>query len=447
MGREGWSLERVLSTLSSSGCLGNPRACGNPFQQRDADVQLLRSWLEAASSQYLSAVTNSSWSERTAPFASFPSDRTWYISDASLLVDKFGDWQEPMVPSDAAATGILTLSVGQSSLSSNTVHFTDPRPQASVIVLPPWMQATHISRVLDLEEGGLVLAPGHVRSFLPVNRDDVPRTYIRFHVSIAQDVAKKTSLSAAHPTAHGPASDCRSVPLANITPHLSTFWPTQVGIVQLFGHGAAATLTELSSTLTGMAAQLGWRSEHKSNKGGWQSTANLFEGERVPEPMVVLRTKIYHAVFQYLSTAPSPSIFSEDVRLGSLEIDIHASWGCINRRLDFNSPHFHPDSSVSGAFYVSAGGLPETAISFLDPRARSRTEGDSLAFGPDRKVVRVSPGTLVLFPSWLEHFVPPHQGPEDRIVVSFNARVRHRSSGDAQSLSLKVPRRHLHGFS
>ena len=35
-------------------------------------------------------------------------------------------------------------------------------------------------------------------------------------------------------------------------------------------------------------------------------------------------------------------------------------------------------------------------------------------------MVPVKSGTLVMFPSWLPHFVPPNQGTTDRISISFN---------------------------
>ena len=31
------------------------------------------------------------------------------------------------------------------------------------------------------------------------------------------------------------------------------------------------------------------------------------------------------------------------------------------------------------------------------------------------------PGTLLIFPSWLQHWVPPNSAPEQRMTISFNA--------------------------
>jgi hypothetical protein len=72
---------------------------------------------------------------------------------------------------------------------------------------------------------------------------------------------------------------------------------------------------------------------------------------------------------------------------------------------------YSPDSSLSGI------------LEFLDPRAGAeavRAPGD-----PYGEPVRVRPqaGLLVIFPSWLYHWVHPYQGDTPRVAVSFNASV------------------------
>jgi uncharacterized protein (TIGR02466 family) len=42
------------------------------------------------------------------------------------------------------------------------------------------------------------------------------------------------------------------------------------------------------------------------------------------------------------------------------------------------------------------------------------------AVNSDQVVLKVKNGTLLLFPSWLEHSVPPNRSNEPRISVSFN---------------------------
>jgi hypothetical protein len=77
-------------------------------------------------------------------------------------------------------------------------------------------------------------------------------------------------------------------------------------------------------------------------------------------------------------------------------------------------------------YYVDAG-EPEPhsplngVLEFLDPRAG--VEAVSAPGDPYGEPVRVRPeaGLLVIFPSWLYHWVHPYAGQSPRIAVSFNA--------------------------
>ena len=87
--------------------------------------------------------------------------------------------------------------------------------------------------------------------------------------------------------------------------------------------------------------------------------------------------------------------------------------------------HIHTNSVISGTVYVD---VPEgaSAIRFEDPRL-----GLMMA-APPRKTragqhnrgfihVQPSPGTVLLWESWLRHEVPVNMAREDRISISFNA--------------------------
>ncbi len=87
--------------------------------------------------------------------------------------------------------------------------------------------------------------------------------------------------------------------------------------------------------------------------------------------------------------------------------------------------HIHTNSVISGTIYVD---VPDgaSAIRFEDPRL-----GLMMA-APPRKAragqhnrgfvyVQPSPGTVLLWESWLRHEVPVNMAREDRISISFNA--------------------------
>lgn len=86
--------------------------------------------------------------------------------------------------------------------------------------------------------------------------------------------------------------------------------------------------------------------------------------------------------------------------------------------------HLHPNSFISGTYYVSTP-KESAAIKFEDPRL------DRFMYAPPRKAsckkenrpfisIPVEQGMLVLFESWLRHEVPASTNTDERISVSFN---------------------------
>jgi hypothetical protein len=103
-----------------------------------------------------------------------------------------------------------------------------------------------------------------------------------------------------------------------------------------------------------------------------------------------------------------------------------SAWATICRSGAYHAPHSHPDSAWSGVYYVDAGKeTPHRPLSgvleFLDPRAG--VEAVTAPGDPYGEPFRVRPqsGLLVIFPSWLYHWVHPYAGQTPRIAISFNA--------------------------
>jgi uncharacterized protein (TIGR02466 family) len=92
----------------------------------------------------------------------------------------------------------------------------------------------------------------------------------------------------------------------------------------------------------------------------------------------------------------------------------------------FHSSHIHPNSVLSGTFYVN---MPKgaAALKIEDPRS-----GLMMAAPPKKKTARrdqqpfiyESPaaGTILMWESWLRHEVPMNAGKDARISISFNFR-------------------------
>lgn len=114
--------------------------------------------------------------------------------------------------------------------------------------------------------------------------------------------------------------------------------------------------------------------------------------------------------FLLLVGTPEQDIQQRDRSTASL----HAWASISNTESAFHAIHTHPDSLISGVYYVS---VPSGAgkIIFHDPRG---------PFVPFENTFELTPaeGDLVLFPAWLPHTVAPSQlsNVRPRISIAFN---------------------------
>lgn len=109
------------------------------------------------------------------------------------------------------------------------------------------------------------------------------------------------------------------------------------------------------------------------------------------------------------------------------------AWYNVNRLGDHHAPHTHPKSYLSGTYYVRVPPAPTNAddprtrhacISFYDPRtgANMVTTGSE----PDARAAHTvlpAAGTLLMWPSPVQHQVHPNLSDELRISISFNVIV------------------------
>ena len=104
-------------------------------------------------------------------------------------------------------------------------------------------------------------------------------------------------------------------------------------------------------------------------------------------------------------------------------VKITSMQAIINSKEAFNEKHHHGNSALSAAYYVKAEQNAGNIV-FFDPRQANvfhhpvSKEVNNI----NAQVQSVTPkaGTLVLFPSYLEHKVNPNLSNEERIVISFN---------------------------
>ena len=120
----------------------------------------------------------------------------------------------------------------------------------------------------------------------------------------------------------------------------------------------------------------------------------------------------------------------DDQQLNRLKFDNHC-WFHITRDGGYFQPHNHPNASWSAIYCVDPGDEEPTndsvagQVTFTDPRqtnsyldpANRRMRRD-MSFDAIR--IRLKPAQMILFPSYLYHYVEPYIGEKPRITINAN---------------------------
>ena len=156
-------------------------------------------------------------------------------------------------------------------------------------------------------------------------------------------------------------------------------------------------------------------SDNYANVGGWHSSADLLEWPG--ESISTLKAWIMEAVSHMVAVSTEGKAPRGMIRV--------VGWANVSRKGHYHRIHNHPSSAWSGVYYVDAGGeSPGQPLSgvleLCDPRPFTEmVAAPGSPFG-QRVIFRAEAGTMIVFPSWLYHFVNPFQGDGERISVSFN---------------------------
>jgi len=199
-------------------------------------------------------------------------------------------------------------------------------------------------------------------------------------------------------------------------------FPTLIGRVRLpdaevMNHGLHALILDEEAQYPSLG---------RSNIRGWHSRPDFLH--RSDANVDALTSWIIWALRRMICAATGQDAFK-----GTLSI---TAWATVCRAGAYHAPHSHPDSAWSGVYYVDGGAEnPDQPLSgmleFLDPRAGA--EAVSAPGDPYGEPFRVRPqaGLLVVFPSWLYHWVHPYAGGTPRIAISFNATIRAHAVDEA----------------
>jgi uncharacterized protein (TIGR02466 family) len=148
-----------------------------------------------------------------------------------------------------------------------------------------------------------------------------------------------------------------------------------------------------------------------SNRGGWQS--NFVDESSELVPLVIEINNRLEALRNTIG-------FKDE-----LNLKVDSMWININHPYSYNSLHLHPNSYMSGVYYIkvpeNSGNLvlkhPTRLQSLFTPSnvLKSYNENNSSNWNISPEV-----GKLIIFPSWIEHEVTQNLSGEDRISIAFN---------------------------
>jgi uncharacterized protein (TIGR02466 family) len=152
------------------------------------------------------------------------------------------------------------------------------------------------------------------------------------------------------------------------------------------------------------------RTLHKLEPGqGWQSEPTLHEREELQD-LISCISDVTKSILRFL-------------RIDCEAFEFTGCWATVLGKGASHKAHSHPNNYLSGVYYVRTHPGADT-INFHDPRNQTSVIRPPVveltAENTDQVVVRVTSGTLLMFPSFLEHSVDANMGEEERISISFN---------------------------
>ena len=142
---------------------------------------------------------------------------------------------------------------------------------------------------------------------------------------------------------------------------------------------------------------------------GWQSNQTLHELEGFRD-LISCIDDAATSVLRFL-------------RIADHAFEITACWANVLARGAAHRAHSHPNNFLSGVYYVRTYPGTDT-LNFHDPRNQTGIVRPPVveltSENTDQVVVRIKNGTLLVFPSWLQHSVDTNTSEEERISISFN---------------------------
>jgi len=164
--------------------------------------------------------------------------------------------------------------------------------------------------------------------------------------------------------------------------------------------------------------------ERKNNHGNFTSViSDIFDNEEMQDIFAFVKEKL--------------KFYFQDIYSPANEVDAYVtqSWANYTQNGQHHHKHRHPNSFISGVFYVSANKEKDRIKFFThrDPQIEIPTNNYN-QYNSESWWLSVSSGELVLFPSTLWHMVDTVDSDEERISIAFNTFLK-GYIGDKESMT------------
>ena len=144
----------------------------------------------------------------------------------------------------------------------------------------------------------------------------------------------------------------------------------------------------------------------RSNELGWQSSTDFYNEECIKD----LAPFIYECLADYIKKTDIYSVVKN--------YKITDVWANICPKYSFHKRHTHPNSDISGAYYIDLPNDPPELL-FINPHRYMR----HITLGSGDAAVTPQEGLLLLFDSGIEHEVNMNLSEKSRISLAFNCQL------------------------
>lgn len=144
-----------------------------------------------------------------------------------------------------------------------------------------------------------------------------------------------------------------------------------------------------------------------------------------------LRLFLNNSLQEYFQATMSPQ--------DNVKLEITQSWVNYTKHGQYHHKHAHPNSIISGVFYIQAAKEIDKLYFYNESYQQTKIVPKQFhVYNADSWWLPTKTGQLLLFPSRLVHMVDKTTGEDDRISLSFNSFYRGQLGDDNMLTSLTL---------